>query len=67
MSPLAPAYAPLRHAVAHLLLADDLCGSLCSFNRLAVLLDTLRNSISNESVASINHDMLVLAFKSDEN
>ena len=67
MSPLAPAYAPLRHAVAHLLLADDLCGILCSFDRLVVPLDTLRNSISNNNVASINHDLLVLAFKSDEN
>lgn len=30
-------------------------------------LDTLRNSISNDNGASINHDLLVLAFKSDEN
>ena len=64
---LAVPYAPLRHAVAHLLLAENLHGILCLFDCLVVLLDTLRASVSNDNVASINHELLVSAFKSDEN
>ena len=65
--PLAVLYKLLRHAVAHLLLTEDLHGILCSFDHLVVPLDTLRTSVSNDNVASINHELLVSAFKSDEN
>ena len=65
--PLAVSYAPLRYLVAHLLLADNLHGILYSFDRLVVPLNTLRASVSSDNVASINHDMLVSAFKSDDN
>ena len=65
--PIAVSYESLRHAVAHLLLADNLHGILCSFDCLVMPLDTLRISVSNFNVASINHELLVSAFKSDEN
>ena len=64
---LAPAYAPLRQAVAHLLLAADLHGILCSFERLVVPLGILRTSISNDNLAPIDHELIVSAFKSDDN
>mmetsp|Transcript_25846 Transcript_25846/g.55611 ORF Transcript_25846/g.55611 Transcript_25846/m.55611 type:complete len:115 (-) Transcript_25846:409-753(-) len=63
----AAVYAPVRKAIAQILLAPGLDGILCPLDKVVVPLDVLRSSVSNDALATIDHTILVAAFRSDEN
>ena len=64
----AAVYAPVRKAIAQILLAPGLDGILCTFGHLIVPLNVLRSGVvGNDALANIDHTLLVAAFRSDEN
>jgi hypothetical protein len=64
MACLAKQYAPMRHAIAHLLLAPGLEGVICSYSNLISLLNALNGDIGHcvDKYALINEPLLRKAF-----
>ena len=60
-------YSMLRKAVAHVLLAKELDGILCSFEHLIVPLNTLYGGGTNDDRARVNQNVLLPAYKCGDN
>ena len=57
------ASAPLRNAICHILLADELEGKLCSFTRLITPLNVLGGGVGSVEYAVVDHRIILDAFR----